>query len=159
VTRLAITGHRDLPEETARLVDAALRAEIAKRNDGNLVGISCLADGADTLFAQAILDAGGTLIVVIPAKKYRKGLPKDHHPVYDRLLAQASNVIALNRIESGPDAHMEASVRLLAEADELIAIWDGQPARGYGGTADVVKAATQRRLPVTVAWPRGARRE
>jgi hypothetical protein len=36
---------------------------------------------------------------------------------------------------------------------------DGEPARGYGGTADVVEAAEQRGVPVTVIWPDGASRD
>ncbi|MGV9675297.1 hypothetical protein ACWDSJ_08460 [Nocardia sp. NPDC003482] len=36
---------------------------------------------------------------------------------------------------------------------------DGKPARGYGGTADVVEAARRQGLPVTVVWPEGAERD
>jgi hypothetical protein len=54
---------------------------------------------------------------------------------------------------------MDASLRMLAEADCLLAVWDGKPARGYGGTADVVNAARARGLPVTVIWPAGAERD
>ena len=52
----------------AELIDAALRAEIGNRADTDLVGLSCLADGADTLFAQAILDHGGALHVIVLMK-------------------------------------------------------------------------------------------
>ena len=54
---------------------------------------------------------------------------------------------------------MDASVRMIEEADELLAVWDGKPARGYGGTADVVQAARKRDLPVIVIWPEGAERD
>ncbi|MPZ83287.1 MAG: hypothetical protein GEV28_24000 [Actinophytocola sp.] len=37
--------------------------------------------------------------------------------------------------------------------------YSGEPARGYGGTADVVDAARDRGLPVTVIWPEGATRD
>lgn len=61
----------------------------------------------------------------------------------------------------GPDAdaHMDPSLRMLDRADELTAVWDGQPARGYGGTADVVQAARDKDLPVTVVWPAGVTRD
>ena len=48
---------------------------------------------------------------------------------------------------------------MLAKADRLFAVWDGQPARGYGGTADVVAEARARGIPVTVIWPEGATRD
>lgn len=159
MTRLAITGHREFPEPTERLVDAALRAEVRKHANGELVGLSCIADGADALFARAVLDAGGSLVVVVPAEKYREGLPKSHHATYDALMARAANVINLDHVESNSEAHMDASLRMIAEADELLAVWDGEPARGYGGTADVVDAARQKTLPVTVVWPEGAVRD
>ncbi|WP_041624991.1 hypothetical protein [Stackebrandtia nassauensis] len=45
-----------------------------------------------------------------------------------------------------------------ARRDQLIAVWDGQPARGYGGTADVVDYARDHGIDVTVIWPEGAKR-
>jgi hypothetical protein len=48
---------------------------------------------------------------------------------------------------------------MLDHADLLWAVWDGQPARGYGGTADVVAAARAKGLPVRVIWPHGAHRD
>jgi hypothetical protein len=53
---------------------------------------------------------------------------------------------------------MAASMLMIDTADELIAVWDGQPARGYGGTADVVAYARRRGKPVHVIWPDGAER-
>jgi hypothetical protein len=160
MTRLAVTGHRGLSEKTTALVDAALRSEISKRaGDGPLVGLSCIADGADALFARAVLAHGGTLHVVVPAHKYRDGLPQDHHTTYDTLIAEAADIIRLDHMESDSEAHMDASLRMLADADELLAVWDGQPARGYGGTADVVDTARTQGIPVTVVWPAGAERD
>jgi hypothetical protein len=160
MTRLAVTGHRGLSETTTALVDAALRHEISKRaEDGALVGLSCIADGADALFARAILDHGGALHVIVPAHKYRDGLPKNHHATYDVLMAEAAEIIRLDHVESDADAHMDASLRMLADTDQLLAVWDGQPARGHGGTADVVDAARRQGIPVTVIWPAGATRD
>jgi hypothetical protein len=48
---------------------------------------------------------------------------------------------------------------MLGQADELWAVWDGRPARGYGGTADVVARARDSGIPVRVIWPAGARRD
>jgi len=158
MVRIACSGHRGLPEATERLVAEALVSELGART-GELVGLSCLADGADTLFAQALLDAGGTLIAGVPAAQYRAGLPQWHHATYDTLWARASELIQLDHVESTSESHMAASERMLSEADELVAVWDGQPARGYGGTADVVDTAKQHGVPVTVIWPDGATRD
>ena len=155
--RIAISGHRGLPGPTARLVDQALRAALAERAPG-VTGMSCLADGADQVFARAVADLGGTLEVVVPAAEYRAGLPADSHPEYDALFAQAADIRRLPFTASTPDSHMAASRLMVDEADELYAVWDGEPARAYGGTADVVAYARAHGTPVRVVWPDGAQR-
>lgn len=155
--RIAISGHRGLPGPTARLVDQAIRAALTERAP-DVTGLSCLADGADQIFARAVTDLGGALEVVVPAAEYRARLPAQSHPGYDALLAQAAAVRRLPFIESTPESHMVASRLMVDEADELYAVWDGKPARGYGGTADVVAYARERSTLVRVIWPNGAQR-
>lgn len=94
----------------------------------------------------------------MPAERYRDGLPESHHVTYDALMARASDVIRLDHRESDAQAHMDASLRMIEQVDEVYAVWDGQPARGYGGTADVVAAVHDRGVPVTVIWPADAER-
>jgi hypothetical protein len=157
--KIAVTGHRELPKPTENLVSAALHRWLAEHADTELTGLTCLADGADTLFARAVLDAGGSLIVIVPADEYRDRLPAEHHPSYDELINRAVEVIRLEHRESTSEAHMDASMCMLSRADQLLAVWDGKPARGYGGTADIVDAAKERGTPVTVIWPEGAHRD
>jgi hypothetical protein len=156
--RIAISGHRGLSSATTDLVDSAIRAALTE-HARDLNGISCLADGADQIFARAVTDAGGRLDVIIPAAQYRGGLPGSARAEYDRLLAQASAVHRLAFAEPTPEAHMAASELMVGNADELYAVWDGKPARGYGGTADVVRYAREHGTPVRVIWPDGASRD
>jgi hypothetical protein len=156
--RIAISGHRLLPEATEALVAEALDEALSPIT-ANIVGLTCLADGADTLFARAVLAHGGQLEVVVPAEQYLAGLPEEHHAEYRKLLAQATQVHRMPFTESDSQAHMSASQHMLTLADELWAVWDGQPARGYGGTADVVQAAHDLNKPVRVIWPTGAARD
>jgi hypothetical protein len=160
VTRIAISGHRGLAPAVTQLVDAAIRAELTPyAADGELTGLSCLADGADQIFARAVLDAGGALEVVVPAARYREMLPDDAKPGYDGLFARATAVRRLDYQESTAEAHMAASATMVDTADRLFAVWDGERARSYGGTADVVAYAKERGTPVTVIWPAGASRD
>jgi hypothetical protein len=156
--RIAITGHRGLPAPTEYLIDQAIRAALAGHAP-DVTGISCLADGADQIFARAVTDLGGRLEAVIPASQYRAGLPAEAHPEYDRLLSLALTVRDMPFTESTAESHMAASKLMIDAADELYAVWDGQPARAYGGTADVVKYARQHDKPVQVFWPDGAQRD
>ena len=43
--------------------------------------------------------------------------------------------------------------------DLLVAVWDGLPARGFGGTADAVAYAERTGVPCTIIWPPGATRD
>jgi hypothetical protein len=158
VTRIAVSGHRGLTSDVTALVDHAIRSVLATEDPSSLVGISCLADGADQIFARAVLDAGGRLEVVVPARAYRDRLPAETHAEYDRLLALASAVTRLDREESTSDAHMSASVTMVDSADRILAVWDGKPSRAPGGTADVVDHARERGVPTVRIWPSGAHR-
>lgn len=156
--RIAVSGHRGLPGPTADLVEKAIR--VALEETGSAVtGISCMADGADQIFARAVTDLGGSLEAIIPAAPYRDGLPADSRTEYDRLLAMASGVCRLPFDEPTPESFMVASELMIDTADELYAVWDGEPARGYGGTADVVAYARGCGKPVSVFWPDGAQRD
>ncbi|BCJ32528.1 hypothetical protein Athai_00310 [Actinocatenispora thailandica] len=152
---IGITGHQGLPEAVAAEVDARIR----RRLNEPVLGVSCLADGADQIFARAVLDAGGRITVIVPADQYRDGLAEHARPGYDQLLARADSIHQLHHVESTEQSHLDASAEMLDRVDELWAVWDGQPARGYGGTADVVALARERGLPVTVFWPDGASRD
>ncbi|MFH7340824.1 hypothetical protein [Streptomyces sp. KHY 26] len=132
--------------------------QIRQYDPAELVGVSCVADGPDSWFAETVLQHGGRLKVIIPAAEYRQGLPDWHHPVYDRLIARAAEIHHTGLVESTSEAHQAGSEILVGLVDELIAVWDGNPARGYGGTADVVAYAERTGVPVRVLWPEGAGR-
>ncbi|WUH93735.1 hypothetical protein OG900_28885 [Streptomyces sp. NBC_00433] len=157
--RVGITGHRGLPDKVASLVQAEIRDIVSGYGVEDLTAVSCIADGPDAWFAQAVLDRGGRLEVVVPAEDYRDSLPHWHHTVYDALISRASEVHATGLATSNSQAHMTGSEILVGLVDEVIAVWDGQPARGYGGTADVVRYAESTGVTVRVAWPEGASRD
>ncbi|WP_026922228.1 hypothetical protein [Glycomyces arizonensis] len=157
--RIAVTGHRDLHGTTMIDVDTALRMLLAEfEGDGPVTGLTCLDDGADQAFAKAVLDFGGTIEVIVPAADYRKSLAESNLLEYDRLLAEAVDVRELDYAEAGPEARTTAAMAMLETAEHLFAVWDGGPVHTAGGTADVVEAAKQRGLPVTVVWPDGGER-
>ncbi|MPZ96194.1 MAG: hypothetical protein GEU96_15100, partial [Propionibacteriales bacterium] len=132
VTRVGVTGHRGLPPDTESRVETALRG-LLSRVDNGLVGVTCLADGADQIFALLVVELGGELEVIVPAARYRDGLPAASHPTYDALLDAASDVERLPYVESTSQSHMAASELMLGRVDRLVAVWDGRPARGEGG--------------------------
>ncbi|MEU1982062.1 hypothetical protein [Nocardia sp. NPDC019395] len=154
--RVAVTGHMNITEKTAVLVGEEIARYLAEVPD--LVGVSCIARGADSVFAQAVLDAGGWLEVVLPSRNYREAKVKpDHAPVFDELVARASGVRVMDFEEAGRDAYEAANDALLGSADRLVAVWDGEGGEA-GGTGSVVKLARERGVAVDVVWPEGAAR-
>ncbi|MFI9050092.1 hypothetical protein [Streptomyces sp. NPDC053427] len=159
-TALAVTGHMDLTEAAVPAVRAALRALVGRQAPVGLVGISCLAEGADALFAEEVLAAGGRLIAVVPSRDYRDTqVTPEHAGTFDRLLTAAAEVIAMPAPRADRAAYEAANGELLARADRLVAVWDGSPPSGRGGgTADTVAQARAAGIAVDVVWPHGAAR-
>lgn len=160
---MGVTGHMDLTEETTRLVRDALGDLLARAAapGSRLVGVSCLAPGADSLFAHAVVEAGGSLVAVLPSRDHRDAhVASGHAQDFDRLLTAASDVVLMPFEAACDDAYVAANDELLRRVDLLVAVWDGTAPPGKrGGTADTVRAARQAGVPVRVVWPaNGARR-
>ncbi|WP_406168855.1 hypothetical protein [Streptomyces sp. NBC_00996] len=160
MTTFAVTGHMDLAEPSTELVRGALRNLLAEHADETLIGVSCIARGADSLFAEALLDVGGHLVVVLPSRDYREVKVKpDHAPVFDRLIEAATEVVVLDFETANRSAYEAANSEVLRRADRLVAVWDSTPPSGKGGgTADTVLEAREAGLPVDIVWPNGAAR-
>lgn len=156
--RIGITGHSNLSPESVPLVAEGLRKALREAAEP-LIGVSCLACGADQVFAQVVLERGGELEVVLPAADYRERKVKpDNRAEFTELIRKASAVTTMPYPESNRDAYLAASEHVLSNVDAMIAVWDGQPSGGRGGTGDVVNVARERHIPVTVVWPEGASR-
>lgn len=144
--RVGITGHQRL-REPARW--GWVRQEIDRILSSlatPLVGISSLAVGADQLFADAVVRHGGSLEVVIPFAGYEFTFDEGHDKQeYTRLLQHAAKREVLEKHGSDEEAYLASGKRMVERSNLLIAVWDGLPATGLGGTGDVVAYAVQRR--------------
>ncbi|MBF9069431.1 hypothetical protein I2501_15510 [Streptacidiphilus sp. NEAU-YB345] len=157
---LAVTGHRDLTERTAELVRIELRKLLASlAEQGPLTGLSCLARGADTIFAEELVDAGGKLVVVLPSRHYRENKVRpEQAETFDRLVRAAVEVHELAYAQVSEEAYQAANEVLLSRADTLVAVWDGEPPAGPGGTGDVVRRSRAAGVAVVRVWPEGSKR-
>jgi hypothetical protein len=159
VINIGVTGHVLLGAGTAELVDRALREALAPWSGPRLVGVTCLAPGSDQLFARAILDLGGRLEVVLPARDYRaQKIDATNQVEFDRLLHAASAVSYTGHLWSGPAAYHAASKAVIARSMRLLAVWDRNSSRRPGATDYAVAHAQSVGVPVDVVWPAGALR-
>lgn len=156
MTAIGVTGHQGIPVEALDYVTQGIRDFLAKQT-APIVGYSCLAMGADQIFAQAVLDAGGELVAIIPCSGYESNYTGEDLQAYERLLAQAT-VTVLDFPEGSEDAYLAAGEEVMRNSDVIVAIWDGKPAQGKGGTADAVAYAKSLGKEVVVIWPAGVSR-
>jgi len=154
---VGVTGHQDIPSTAVDYIKRALDTEITAIP--GLVGVCSLAAGGDQLFAEALLKHGGVLNVVVPCLAYETAFSREaDRAEYARLLEKADDVVRLEYPEPSEEAFFAAGMQIVDMADKLIAIWDGRPARGHGGTADVVEYASGHKKTVVVIWPEGVER-
>jgi hypothetical protein len=139
--RIGIVGHRALDRDAASFVSAEsaalLSAECSLR--GDVVAISALAEGADTLFAEAALRLGVPLEIVRPFDHYVDDfVTTTSRSRYRGLVEVARRETRLPFSIASLHAY-EAAMRWVARAcDVLVAAWDGSPPRGRGGTAEAI---------------------
>lgn len=152
---VGVTGHSNITDPTVVLVYKEILRALSSRT-AELVGMTCLARGADQVFADAVLELGGALSVVIPADDYFDQIEDSaSRERCQHYLASATTSITMDNETSGPDAYLDASRYLVDHCDRLLAIWDGSSS---SGTSDAVAYALQKGRAVTVIWPDGAER-
>lgn len=162
---LGVTGHRTIRRGDEGAVTVHLREPLDRlRRDlphSPVILLTSLAEGADRLVARVALDAGVQLIVVLP-------LPQD---IYERDFTTAESrgefraLLAHPRTERcivapvlDPRAETPGNARdlqyllsglfIARHSDILIAIWDGAPARGMGGTGQIVDFRRRGRIEI-----------
>jgi len=121
--------------------------------------ISPLAEGADRLVADVVLKHGGTLeaLLPLPIEEYEKDFttPESNHE-FRELLAESHRVtvtdcgVPLDDPNYRQKSYLRVGQETVARCDILIALWDGEPSRGIGGTADIVALALKQKKPVFI---------
>ena len=118
--------------------------------------MTSLAVGTDQLFADAILRQGGTFKAILPFHDYRlkfsEGRDRDE---YNRLLSLATQVDVLKKPSSSREAYLQAGKQVVNMSEVLLAVWDGRPAAGLGGTGDIVEYARECGRPLVHIDPIG----
>lgn len=141
----------DLEPAVARAVTERLSALDAR------IGFASAAGGADILFLEALLDRGGDVHIVLPydQEQFRRdqvdaGAAGDWGSRYGRVLTAAAEVVMASEqsVPTGPAVFEYANTLLYGWAKlwaqqldtQLVplAVWDGQPGDGPGGTAAAV---------------------
>ena len=176
VLAVGITGHRQgaLPVEDIDQLEkqltslfselkagaAAVHSANAEFFDGTparLILHSSLADGTDQIAAAIALEMGFEVHAILPfdAERYRSDMIDDQ--ARERLADLLHKATGVLELPGGPDDATEpyvmAGLATVSHSDLLIAVWDGLPSRGAGGTAEVVRFAADMARPVIHVLP------
>jgi hypothetical protein len=158
LTAIGVTGHQDIPRAARQLVRETVR-NIVEALEPPRGLLTSLAAGADQLVAREVLAAGGELHVIIPCAGYAATFG-DAAVLQDfqSLVGEATDTEILAFTAPSEEAFWAAGKLVVYRCDVLLAIWDGTPARGLGGTGDVVRYAREQGRETCVIWPDSLRR-
>jgi len=159
--------NRRFPPALEPMVRAAIRERLKKVDVG--FGYGSAGCGGDILFHEAVRELGGESHVVLPYDRdqFRRDsvdiVPgADWGQRYDRVLAEATDVVIASDQRTGSGG-MSYEYGLLVldgtagiRADELesdlvsLAVWDGKPGDGPGGTATSVERWRNFKRPIEI---------
>lgn len=166
VLSVGITGHRieALPEGAVEPAIERIESALVQLRQGaldlyakerqffsdappRLLVISPLADGADQIAAEIALNLGFELQALLPFDRdtYRTTLHNSGLRRFDELVGRAACVLELpGERDDQMKAFAMAGRGTVAHCDVLLALWDGLPPRGRGGTGEIVAMAIRR---------------
>lgn len=176
---IAIVGHRPnrLLVDSKRIrarIEVVLRcaarpSEHVPCSSGDRIALSSLAEGSDRLFAVAALGLGYRLKVLLPFKSadYEKTFSDQSALAeYRGLLAAANGICELpGTLDDTKSAYGAVGHATVDAAHIILAVWDGKPAAGRGGTPEIMDYALSQgksviwidaardRPPLLLKWP------
>jgi hypothetical protein len=125
---------------------------------------TALAEGADRIVADAVLEYDHAIMkAVLPLMEeeyeedfetedslheFRRLLQLDPNPVHLKKQRLLEECLPDQVIEQRRNAYYNAGKFIVDECDVLIAVWDGLPAKGRGGTLDVIEYARSVQRPI-----------
>ena len=153
--RVGASGHQHIGDDTTiAFVSQQLRELLstykqqAFERGQIIVACSALAFGTDQLFISTALELGIPVEVVIPCAQFEEIFSSnDSLQEYHRLLNAAQHVHRLPSHDCSDDAYLAAGQWIVDQSDIMLLVWNGYPAAGRGGTADVASYARLKGCP------------
>jgi fumarate reductase subunit D len=158
---IGFTGHRSgydenliRPALTQTLTDLKARAAAV---GGQAELYASVAEGSDTLCVEVARELGLPVHLLLPLEETE--FAKDFSTPAAWKRSQTQLITARQRPGRGsvhlvsgeatrPECYFNQAMHMLDAVDVVIALWDGQPARGLGGTAQVIAQAQAIGTPV-----------
>jgi hypothetical protein len=153
VLAVGFTGHRKVPYETkSRQVIRDFLAQQKESHHGVMYGICSAAAGGDQLFAESCIELKIPLRILLPrpAEQFRADFDDASWQRSVHIMENAISVEITGQYEARNEQFYDCGIQTVAESQLLVALWDGQPSRGVGGTQEIVSFARKTGHPI--AW-------
>ena len=147
MTIAGCTGHQRLGSAAdVDWVRHEIKRTVAEHNVH--MGLTSLAVGADQLFATVLVERNIAFTAVIPCRRYEEAFDQAAIKNYRKLLQMATATDVLDFDHPTELAYYEAGKTIVERAGFMIAVWNSKPAKGLGGTADIVAYAKEERKSI-----------
>ncbi len=167
--KIGITGHRNLTEPQLTMLMPVVKTAIDNiicyqsgiSHPQKIVFSTPLAKGADTLFAKVALtydDAEIHVLLPFEKEEYLKDFgDAKSKSEFEELLKdkKVTSVECLGHTakDDRNSLYLNVGKKIVSGSDYIIALWDEEPARGVGGTGDIVRYARKLKKNVLVINP------
>lgn len=148
---VGFSGHRQLKdlggvERTIRGILTGLRTEGVVE----WLALSSVAAGSDIAFARTALETGmgWEAVLPLPPAEFRQDFTDVEWREVEAILGQAEHVRVIGERGRREDAYLDCGMETVNHCDLLLAVWDGEPSRGRGGTAEIVAYARELKRPL-----------
>jgi hypothetical protein len=120
------------------------------KTPGVIYGVASAAAGADLLFAETCLELNLPIRIFLPVpkEKFREDFDELSWERAESVFKKALSVEVTGAGEKLRERYYECGIETVQQSQLLLALWDGEPSQGLGGTADMVHFAKEQERPV-----------
>lgn len=147
--KIGVIGHRDLGNierySYAHFCCHRLLTGL-KQKFANVIAISAISDGADSIFAQSAISLGISLESIIPFGEFASDFQEDlTYERYRSLRSQSKYETRTNFSERSHAAYRKSMEWIVIKSNTVVAIWDGRKEGAIGGTWEAVSLSQKMR--------------
>ncbi len=153
---VGFTGHRRVTDlDSARAQIASALDRLLENQRVEWLAVSSAAEKGDLMFAEESSKRGlqWEVLLSLPAMDFKQDFSPERWVGVEKMIESADTVRVVAQEGNRDEAYLDCGIETVNACDVLIALWDGEPARGPGGTADIVTFARELKRPLIVIDP------
>ena len=148
---IGFTGHRNLLDESrSRASILKFLQDFKSKTEKTIYGVSSAAAGGDLLFAESCIQLGLPIRILLPAPKeqFREDFDEATWSRAESVMQRAMSVEVIGNGETKEERYYECGAETVQQTQMLLALWDGKPSQGLGGTEEIFAYAKNQGRPV-----------